>query len=79
MGGYTNLPNNKVGKIRRIAAQIINIVAEKRRVKIPKLALELGYNPHYLKYAIMPVIEELSQCITREGNELVWVCEDGNE
>jgi len=50
-----------------------------KRVTIPKLALALGYNPHYLKYNIIPVALVMNECLKLDGNEVVWICGDEGE
>ncbi len=52
------------------------IVVKKGKVSIPKLAFELGYTSiDYFRRSILPMIIELSGCLEREGNEVIWVCE----
>ncbi len=67
---------NRHGKIKRVVAQIVNKVKDEGKVSIAKLALELGYNPHYLKYSIIPAVLEITRCIEKDGKYLVWICTD---
>lgn len=69
---YRLAPNHR-GKILRIARKVLAIVYKNKRVSIYELSLELGYSPHYFRYAILPAVLAYSKgCLEREGDSVVW-------
>ncbi len=79
---YRLHPNSR-GKIRRIATQIIETVKNQKVVSVGKLAIQLGYNPHYLRYAIIPAVLEFEECLKLAKSDsityLEWVCKEEGE
>ena len=47
------------------------------RIHYAVLALRVGYSPEYFRRAILPSIIEMVHCIEKDGQYIVWTCEDG--
>lgn len=71
-------------KNKRNMAQIINkvtdILKKEKRVSIAKLTFLLGYTSYeYFNRSVVPIIVELTTCIEKDGNYLVWICDEKDD
>ena len=61
---------------RAVRAQVVRLVQERKREKIARVAAELGYSYHYFRYSVLPELLAAVVCLERDGDELVWACDD---
>lgn len=63
---------------RKRLARVVSHVVERKREKLAKLAQMAGYSYKHFRYAILPEILALSDCLSydKENDELVYICED---
>ena len=63
---------------RKRLARLVSYVVERKKEKVTKLAAMAGYSYKYFRYAVIPEILTLSECLTynKEQDEIVYICED---
>ena len=59
-------------------ASIVSLVRERKREKIARLAWQTNYSYKHFKYAILPELLSITECIDYDNNaeELIWICDD---
>ena len=62
---------------KRRVVQALRVLRERKREKLAKLAWELDFSYKYFKYAVLPELKSITECIEydKTNDELIWVCD----
>lgn len=65
---------------RKRLARLVSHVVERKKEKVTKLAMMAGYSYKYFRYAVIPEILALSECLTydKEHDEIIYICSEEN-